>query len=78
MIQNMNAWGPDGCREHRAEIVEHIEKAYETLTFTEAWQATVIAAWSGLASAINPLDICGSLVDEAISRAAKASLGSNS
>lgn len=26
MIVRMNNWGPAGCREHRAEIVEHLVK----------------------------------------------------
>lgn len=74
MIGRMNAWGPSGCREHRAEIVEHLGTAYSDLSMGELATATAGAITSGLALRLNPLDVCGSLVDEAIRRAELQSL----
>lgn len=66
MIGRMNAWGVAGCREHRAEIAEHLKTAYEELTWSEWLLAIARAATNGLVLRINPFDRIGSLVDEAI------------
>ncbi len=70
----MNQWGAAGCREHRAEIVEHLRKAYKGTSAVELLTAAAKAVTSGLAFKLNPLDPFGSLVDEAIRRAEASSL----
>lgn len=66
MISKMNRWGITGCREHRAEIVEHLKAAYKETSWADFAAASAKAITSGLAFKINPLDPFGSLVDEAI------------
>lgn len=66
MLSKMNAWGVAGCREHRAEIVEHLKAAYKETSWADFATASSKAIASGLAFKINPLDPFGSLVDEAI------------
>jgi hypothetical protein len=72
MIAQMNAWGIDGCREHRAEIVEHLQKNYKRLTWAEVAAAARSAIAAGLVRKLKPRDVCGSLVDLAITRAQAA------
>lgn len=66
MRRKMNVWGPDGCREHKPEIVEHLKEAYKTLDWSDVGWITTRAVACSLAFTIRPFDICGSLVDEAI------------
>lgn len=66
MARKMNGWGVDGCREHRAEIVEHLKAAYKETSWADFAAASAKAIASGLAFKLNPLDPFGSLVDEAI------------
>ncbi|MGH8743584.1 MAG: hypothetical protein ACREUY_04820 [Burkholderiales bacterium] len=73
----LNRRGIEWCKANREKIVAWLQEAYDNLAFTEIFQAATIAAFSGLALDINPLDICGSLVDIAIARAT-ASLASGS
>lgn len=73
MIVKMNDWGIEGCREHRVEIVKHLNKAYKKMTTREKFMAAAGAWEAGLGMKINPLDITGSLVDIAIERSAIAS-----
>lgn len=64
--EQMNAWGPAGCRLARAEIVEHMRThapAYGWATFVQAAGRAVL---TGLAWRIDLTDPYGSLVDEAI------------
>lgn len=68
----MNAWGVEGCREHRAEIVAKLKEAYAALTLAQWLSAAAAAIHSGLAFRMNPLDIEGSLLDVAIERATQA------
>jgi hypothetical protein len=68
-IAEMNKGGVAWCREHRAEIVEHLFKAYKGLTWADVAKAAAAAVTSGRYLQINPLDVCGSLVDLAIERA---------
>lgn len=70
--EQMNAWGVAGCREHRAEIVEHMRtnaKAYGWSTVATAAAKSVL---TGVAFRLSIFDPYGSLVDEAIRRAAEA------
>lgn len=67
--QQMDSWGVEKCREQRAEIVEHLRKAYKGTSYAELTKAIAKSVTSGLAFKLNPLDPLGSLVDEAIRRA---------
>jgi hypothetical protein len=58
----MNTWGVDGCREHRQEIIDHLESMKDSATLKDKLRAGVLAVANGL-----PLTIPG-LVDEAIRR----------
>lgn len=58
----MNAWGVEGCREHRSEIIAWIEQAAKDRSWLATIAAGVNAARHGL-----PLTIAG-LVEEAIRR----------
>lgn len=53
MLDKMNAWGPAGCREHRAEIVAHLVKQSK-------------AKSTELPFGLDLADLLGELVDEAI------------
>jgi hypothetical protein len=67
--EQMNAWGVEGCRARRAEIVAWMEKGAKEY----GWSTVLTAAWktitTGLVFSINPLDRYGSLLDEAIRQA---------
>lgn len=62
----MNRWGPDGCREHRAEIIARLKEAANE----SSWH-TVFTAAGGLITKpwFSLRDPYGSIVDEAIRRA---------
>lgn len=53
MLHKMNAWGPAGCREHKAEIVAHLVKQSK-------------AESTELPFGLDLADLLGELVDEAI------------
>lgn len=63
----MNVWGVGGCRARRAEIVGWLEVERDRRgwrdTLAAGLRAIVIGLW------LNPLDLLGSIVDEAIRRA---------
>jgi hypothetical protein len=69
--EQMDRWGVEGCREHRAEIVARLEAARGQLGWTEHLIATAHALKQVVAGGFVPstTDPCGSLVDEAIRRA---------
>jgi len=67
----MDAWGVEGCREHREEIVAWLRESYAATTWTERLAAGGIAIIDGLAFQLDLSDPFGSLVDEAIRRAAE-------
>ena len=60
----MNAWGVDGCRQHRTEIIAWIEQAASE----RGWMVKIATGAKALALGL-PLTIAG-LVDLAITRAA--------
>ncbi len=70
--RQMNLWGVDGCREHRADVVAWLEKRRAKT----GWGATIHAYLAGARNVVtggfvpNPADVSGSLVDEAIRLAA--------
>lgn len=64
----MDAWGPDGCVEHREEIVNRLREAWSGVTMQE-WMVFIWRATTRKLSFIPSLtDPVGSLVDEAIRR----------
>jgi hypothetical protein len=69
--EQMDRWGVNGCREYRAEIVAWLKDSYSGLSWAEIAKAGAAALASGLVLKLNPLDVCGSLVDLAIEQAAK-------
>jgi hypothetical protein len=69
MLKQMNAWGPEGCRENRQKIIDHLKQAYKELTFTQMVMAMGKGVTTGLAFQLNPIDPIGSLVDRAIADA---------
>lgn len=69
MARKMDEWGVTGCREHRGEIVMHIQGQMGNRSWREKLSAAAKATASGLAFRLSPTDIPGSLVDEAIRRA---------
>ena len=69
LAAQMNHWGIAGCREHRAEIVEHLEKAAGELGRYEQVKAMLLAFATGIAWSIDIADPFGSLVDQAIKQA---------
>lgn len=70
LARQMNAWGPQGCKERRAEIIENMRTNADAYGWKTLATATARAVLTGLAWRLNPLDLYGSLVDEAIRRAA--------
>lgn len=71
MAAEMNANGIDWCRANREQIAQHLrDKAAKVKTWDKL-KAAALAIASGLAFRIDPLDVYGSLVDEAIRRAEK-------
>lgn len=69
MMQKMNRWGVAGCREHRGEIVMHVQEQMGHRSWREKLSAAAKAATNGLAIRLNPVDIPGSLLNEALRRA---------
>jgi len=78
MQQQMNRWGPDGCRAHRGEIVAHLRRAYHKTDWPQVFTASSAALTSGLALKLLPFNafdvnsLLGRLVDLAIDRAEAA------
>lgn len=68
MIRRMNAWGVEGCREHRDEILARLREK----TAESAWglklKAAAIALVNGLAFKLDWLDPSPGILDEAIRR----------
>ena len=58
----MNEWGIAGCRDHRAEIIAHLNEAYHSSTWWDTFRAAGSAVYHSL-----PLTL-GGMVDEAIRR----------
>lgn len=65
----MDAWGPDGCREHFDEIKAWLNEAAAKASWTDKVKAAAVAITTGIS--IDPLDVAGSLVRIAIERAEK-------
>jgi hypothetical protein len=74
LAQQLNDWGHAGCRLARAEIVERMRNNAQTYGWGTIAKAAGLAIVTGVAWKINPLDPYGSLLDEAIRRAAAASV----
>jgi hypothetical protein len=74
--QKMNVWGVEGCRvpENHAWIVAQMQANATKYSWLETLQFAMAAVVSPLAFVIDPMDIYGSLVNEAIRRAEAASV----
>jgi hypothetical protein len=68
-MQQMNKWGVEGCREHRAEIIAWMRGSYREFTVREKLSAAKGAVASGLAPSLISRDVFGAMIDEAIRRA---------
>jgi hypothetical protein len=68
----MDEWGPDGCKRHKAEIVEWLEGEWKRLGL---WERLRIAGRAISVGFLHPLDPAGALVDESIKRAETKILG---
>ncbi len=77
VARKMDRWGVEGCSlpENHDWIVEKIRDNATKWTWAEKLSVAMKAATSPIALAINPLDIYGSLVREAV-RLAKTDLES--
>lgn len=64
--ERLNAWGPRGCELARSEIVAHMKSSAKNYGWGDVAAAAIAALQSGLAWKLNPLDLYGSLLDEAI------------
>ena len=64
-IDQMNFWGAAGSREHRQEIIDHLEKQKDAAALKDKIKAGALALAAGL-----PLSVEG-LVTEAIERAGR-------
>jgi hypothetical protein len=65
----MNAWGVEGCREHRQEIVDRLRAKRAEAGLLANVAAMGMSVVTGVAFEIDLADPCGWLVDEAIRRA---------
>jgi hypothetical protein len=69
MVLQMNVWGVEGCRAHRAIIVEKLREARGQVGLQRLLAAAGRALATGLAFQVNPLDPIPDLLEEAIRRA---------
>lgn len=66
LAMQMDAWGIEGCREHREEILAQLRQHKAHMTWKQTLQAGKNAVLAGLI--LNPLDPAPGLLDEAIQR----------
>ncbi len=66
--EQMNAWGPEGCREHRDEIIGWMREGQDRFGWRDKLTAATRAVTTGLAFRLNPLDPFPGIIDEAIRR----------
>lgn len=69
--EKMNSWGVEGCKIRRKEIIDHMKKNSINYGWGDFTKAIFLSVSTGIAFKINPLDIYGSLLDEAIIRTEK-------
>ncbi len=67
--EQMNAWGPAGCREHRDDIIAWMRQGQDRFGWRDKLTAATRAVTTGLAFRLNPLDPFPGIIDEAIRRA---------
>lgn len=67
--ERMNKWGPEGCRQQEKAITRHMKSSAKNYGWGDIAQVISKAARSGLIFKINPVNIYGSLLNEAIRRA---------
>jgi hypothetical protein len=68
LAERMNAWGADGCRLARAEIVVGMRLNAKEYGWLDVARAAAASVTRGIAWQLDLTDIYGSLVDEAIRR----------
>ena len=49
----MNEWGPEGCRERRNEILEHLDEEFDAASLTTKAVALGMAIWKGIPLSLN-------------------------
>lgn len=64
--KQMDAWGTEGCREHKEEIVTALRSKYQDITHWQAAKAMVLAFTTRLFLKVNWLDPIPDLVELAI------------
>lgn len=47
-INRMDEWGPEGCRERRKEILEHLDKEFDAASIATKVVALGMAIWNGI------------------------------
>lgn len=65
----MDAWGPQGCREHRQEIIDRLHQKQAAASWATNLKAVGMALLTGLAFKIDVDHPLEWIVDEAIRRA---------
>lgn len=73
MIEKMNRWGVDGCREHRAEIIAQLTASAAKWGIADWVKGGLLAIYRGTAMLLDPRDPIGSLVDLAIATSRRKS-----
>jgi hypothetical protein len=66
----MNAWGVEGCREHRETIIGWLKESADKLGWKEKLLALTAVATGAACFVPSIMDPIGSIVDESIRRAA--------
>lgn len=69
LAAEMDWLGVQGCRDNRQRIVEGLKENSTKYKWTDFLMAGLLSATCSFVSKLNPLDIYGSMVDEAIRRA---------
>ena len=72
LAEEMNRLGPPGCREQRAVLVAQGGVSAAQYGWTTMVRAAIKSVGNGVVWKINPLDLYGSLLDEAIARAERS------
>lgn len=66
--ETMDGWGVEGCESHREEILGWLRDGFKAASWTVKVEAAGKAVATGFAFSVNPFDVPGSLLDEAIRR----------
>lgn len=69
LIKRMNAWGVEGCREHKEEILAELRQRQSAYGWLDKLKAAALSVTTGLAFVVDWSDPFPGIVDEAIRRA---------